>query len=104
VRAVDDETARADRLQSGKALGDPVFRCDAFEAQRLRLLVTRCCSDQRPQHFLVGRDLEIDRHAPDARPGFHNADRDLVLRKTLGDQIGDPARRLFTAFEHRDRE
>ena len=58
--------------------------------------------DQRPHRFAVGRLTKMHRHAPGAAAAIHKAYRDIVGGKALGNEAGDPPRRLFGDFEGRN--
>ena len=102
VRAVHNEAAGADRLQPGEAFGHPILRHDLLEAQRPCCGLSRCCRGQRPHGCGVGRRPEMDRHTPAVTADIHKTDRQIIGWKTLGKQIGNAPRRLFSGFQDGD--
>ena len=99
VGAVHDEAAGGDGSQSGEAFAHPILRRDALEAQRFGRSVACGRGGQRAYYFFIGRSTKMHRHPPAAGADIHKGHRNFVGRKTLGDKIGDPVRRLFIGFE-----
>jgi len=99
MRAVRDEAAGRDRSQSGKAFAHPVRRRHALEAQRVGGGLPRGRRGQRAYYFFIGRGTKMHRHTPAPSADIHKGHGNFVGRKTLGDKIGDPVRRLFVGFE-----
>ncbi len=97
--AVHDEAAGGDGSQSGEAFAHPILRRHALEAQRLGGSVARGRRGQRAYYFFIGCGTKIHRHPPAAGADIHKGHGNVVGRKSLGDQIGDPVRRLFIGFE-----
>ena len=67
MRAVNDETARAHRLESGKASGNPVVGGDPLDAERVRCRLPGCKLDQVAQRGLVRSSAEMNCHLPALR-------------------------------------
>ena len=95
VRAVNDEAAGRDRLQPGEAFADPILGGDGLEVQRLARFRAAGHGGQFAHRGFVGRRGKMDGDAPLALPVIHKADGNLVGGETLGEQVGDPPRRLF---------
>ena len=98
MRAVHDEAAGRNRLQSGETLADPIPRGDGLEAQGAACGVG--AGRQFAHRGLVRRRGKMNGDAPSALPVIHKADGNFIARKALGKQVGDAACRLFVGFEH----
>ena len=55
--------------------------------------------DQRAHRLAVGRRAEIDRDLPAPAAGVEQAHGDIVSGEVFGEEIGQPARRLFIGFQ-----
>jgi hypothetical protein len=103
VGAVHGEAAGRDRLQSAQAFAHPILCGDPLEDQRLGRLCTGGRGDKRPHRVLVGRGAEMNRYLPACIARIPQIHRDFLGGETLGDEIGDPVRRLSARFQSRDR-
>ena len=111
MRAVNDEAAGGDGLQSGETLADPVLRGDALEAQRLAGIVAAGSGGEFAHRGLVGRHDKMNGDAPYSLTrvwaalcslsDIHKAHGNFIGGKALGKQIGNATRRQFTGFEYR---
>ena len=99
VGAVHDKTAGRDRRQAGEAFAHPVLRRDAREGQRPGRRGPGGARDQRAHRLAVGRRAKIDRDLPAPAAGVEQAHGDIVGGKAFGEEIGQPARRLFIGFQ-----
>ena len=99
VGAVHDKTARRDRRQAGEARAHPVLRRDAREGQRPGRRGPGGARDHRAHRLAVGRRAKIDRDLPTPAAGVEQAHGDIVSGEVFGEDIGQPARRLFIGFQ-----
>jgi hypothetical protein len=86
-----DKATGNNRIEAGKAAGDPILSRERAETQRVAAFLPGRNADQRTNCRLVGSPLKGDFHAPSPIGLRHRGARSLVRVQSFGKRIRDPA-------------